>query len=556
MGGVGRQGLDGADGLPRHAEGFAAGGQDLDAGALGEEALGELGGGFDDVLAVVEHEQQPAVGAVLDEAGCGVGGGRRGRGFAGDEGVLAQAEGAEDGAGDGGGVVEAGEFDEPAGLGVGCGGVFGEACLSRTAGSGEGDEAQPGQVAVEGGQFGLAADEGVQAGAEVAPGGLRAGGRDRLRPDRGPGNGLGGLRERGGRLRERGGGLRERGGRLRVPAGGTAGGRARRSRRDGRGCLGCLLVRRGLRRQGPGPEQFRVQGGEFGPGVGAEAVAEGAARALVRGEGVGGTAGRLQGAQLLGPQRLVVRALVDQRLDLRQEQRRGGGAAEQVRLDASAQGGRAVGLGGGGVCGTGGLRQVGEGRAAPEREGGAQGAGGGLRVGGQFPVAVGGEAGEAVEVDVVAGGGQEVAAGGGGGDGVPAAEGTAKAGDEGLEGGGGVQGRGVAPDVVDKFGDGGGTAGAQGEGGEERAQPGAADREGGAGLVVCLGDAEDEVPHAPILPGRAVGGGGMRRAGARPGRRPPGRQVIEVSPPASRRVRRAWASVAQVAGSSGASSSA
>ncbi len=193
---------------------------------------------------------------------------------------------------------------------------------------------------------------------------------------------------------------------------------------------------------------------------------------------------------------------MDQCLDLRQEFGRGGGAAAQVRLDASAQDGGAAGLGGGGVRGTGGLGQVGEGGAAPEGEGGAQGAGGGLRVGGQFPVALGGEAVEAVEVDVVAGGGEAVAAGGGGVDGVPAAEGAPEAGDEGLEGGGGVLGRVVAPDVVGEFGDGGRVAGAQGEGGEERAQPGAADREGGAGLVACLGGAEDEIPHPPILPGR------------------------------------------------------
>nr|WP_051785644.1 hypothetical protein [Streptomyces virginiae] len=208
-------------------------------GSTGRTVSRELGGGLDDVFAVVEHEQQAAVGAVLDEAGGGVGGGRRRRGLAGDEGVLAQAESAEDGSGDGGGVVEAGEFDEPAGLGVGGCGVFGEAGLSRTARAGEGDEAQPGQVVVEGGQFGLAADEGVQAGAEVAAGGLR-------RVD------------------------------------GVCGG----------------LVRRGLRR--PGPEQFGVQGGEFGPGVGAETVGEDAARALVRGEGVGGPACGAQGTQLLG----------------------------------------------------------------------------------------------------------------------------------------------------------------------------------------------------------------------------------------------------------------
>ncbi len=88
MCGVGRQGVDGADRFAGHAEGFAAGGQDPDAGAVGEEALGEFGGGTDDVLAVVEDEEQAAVRAVLDELGGGVVGGSL---LAGHEGVLAQA---------------------------------------------------------------------------------------------------------------------------------------------------------------------------------------------------------------------------------------------------------------------------------------------------------------------------------------------------------------------------------------------------------------------------------------------------------------------------------
>ncbi|UQX02166.1 hypothetical protein M4D82_17965 [Streptomyces sp. RerS4] len=132
---------------------------------MGEEAFGELGGGADDVLAVVQDEQQAAVRAVLDEEGGRV----LGRGLlAGDEGVLAQAERAEDGARDGGGVVEAGQLDQPAGLGLIGGRVLGEAGLSGAAGAGEGDEAEVGEVAGEGGEFGLAADEGGEAGAEVA----------------------------------------------------------------------------------------------------------------------------------------------------------------------------------------------------------------------------------------------------------------------------------------------------------------------------------------------------------------------------------------------------
>lgn len=182
-------------------------------------------------------------------------------------------------------MVEAGEFDEPGGLGVGGRGVLGEAGLSGTAGAGEGDEAVAGQVGAEGAQFGLAADEGGEAWAEVA---LRCAGRRR-------------------------------------------------------------------------PQELRVQGGEFGPGVGAEAFGEGAAGVFVRVEGVGGSAGGAQDAELLGAQAFVVRVLPDQGLDLVEQRRRVGSAAAQLGLDAVAEGGGAVRLGGGGVGGAGGLGEVGEG---------------------------------------------------------------------------------------------------------------------------------------------------------------------------------------------------
>ncbi|GHE70002.1 hypothetical protein GCM10017778_63760 [Streptomyces vinaceus] len=270
-------------------------------------------------------------------------------------------------------------------------------------------------------------------------------------------------------------------------------------------------------------EEFRVEGREFGARIGAEGFGEGVAGALVRGEGVGRAAARAERPELLGAQGLVVRVLPDQRLDLRQERRRVGGPAAEFGLDPGAEGGSAVGFGRGGVGGTGGLGEVGEGGAAPEGEGGVEGFGGGGGVGGQLPGALAGEPGETVQVDVVAvRDGQAVAAGGVGEDRFPAAEGAAEPGDEGLEGGGGVLGRGVAPDVVDEVDDGGGgrAADAEREGGEERAQAGAADGEGGAGLVARLGDAKDEIPHRAILPCRCRG---CRRVCARPraGRRPP-----------------------------------
>lgn len=209
-----------------------------------------------------------------------------------------------------------------------------------------------------------------------------------------------------------------------------------------------------------------MQGGEFGPGVGAEGFGEGAAGALVRGEGVGGAAGRAQRAELLGAQGLVVRVLLDQRLDLREKGHRVGGAAAEFGVDPGAEGGGAVRFGGGGVGGTGGLGEVGEGGAAPEGEGGTEGSGGGGGVGGQLLDALAGEPGEPVQVDVVAvGDGEAVAARGAGVDGVPAAEGPAEPADEGLQGGGGVLGWVVAPDLVDEVGDGGGGRGGAGAGG-------------------------------------------------------------------------------------------
>ena len=44
--------------LARGAQGLAAGGQDMNAGRALEDILGQVGGRFNDVLAVVEHEQQ------------------------------------------------------------------------------------------------------------------------------------------------------------------------------------------------------------------------------------------------------------------------------------------------------------------------------------------------------------------------------------------------------------------------------------------------------------------------------------------------------------------
>ena len=68
--GSGRQRLDRADRLAGYAERLAAGGEDAEPRAAGEERLGEVGGGVDDVLAVVEDEQGVrAAREVVDQAG-------------------------------------------------------------------------------------------------------------------------------------------------------------------------------------------------------------------------------------------------------------------------------------------------------------------------------------------------------------------------------------------------------------------------------------------------------------------------------------------------------
>ncbi|MGX1119563.1 hypothetical protein RKD37_004926 [Streptomyces ambofaciens] len=237
-----------------------------------------------------------------------------------------------------------------------------------------------------------------------------------------------------------------------------------------------------------------MQGAQSGAGFGAEAFGEGAAGALVGGQGVGVAAGGAQGVDEEGVQRFVVRV--------------GGGqftqprygvvevAEAQTGLDTGAGRLQVQGLGTGGVAG-----EVGEGGAAPESECLVQVPGGGRGV----AVSEGGgalahEALEDEQVDVVAGRREPVTAGGGF-DGL-LADGTAEAADQCLEGGRGVLRRVVPrPDLVDQRGGRDDVTGAQGEGGEQRAQAGAAGARDGA-VVLRLGDAQDSVPHGVIVAAR------------------------------------------------------
>ncbi len=210
-----RQGFDGAHELARHAEGFAAGGQDGQPGAAGEEVVGEGGGGPDDVLAVVQQDQHPARGAVLGEPYEGVGG----RAVGGPqllrprpaEHGLAGAERAEYGLGHGVRVVHGGQLHQPDPVGPvprdGLRRLLGQPRLARPAGAEQGDEPGTGEVLAQGGHVRVPPDETGEPGAEVAGRGRGQGrGWGRRRRACGGGRGNGRVGGRGGwRVDGRGG---------------------------------------------------------------------------------------------------------------------------------------------------------------------------------------------------------------------------------------------------------------------------------------------------------------------------------------------------------------
>lgn len=211
-------------------------------------------------------------------------------------------------------------------------------------------------------------------------------------------------------------------------------------------------------RRSAGVEQVGVQGGQFGSGVGAEAVGEGAAGRLVGGERVGAAARVPQGADEQGVQRLVVRVGVREFGQLRYDVC--GTAELQIGRHARACRFEALGLG----AGRGGaVGEVGECGPAPQGERVTQGAGGGRRVVcRQSGRALTHEALEDVQVHVLTAGGEAVAAARLRCDGV-LAEGAAELARRGLEGGGRVGRWLVGPHVVDERVRGGGPAGVQRE---------------------------------------------------------------------------------------------
>ena len=169
------EGAEVLDRLAGHVEGLAGGRQQSDVGRAREDLLGQVGGGVDHVLAVVEHEQGGAAGEVVDE---GVGAGRRAGGPHG------RTHGADHVA-----AVEGGhEVDEPHAVGVlageGAGDLDGEAGLAHPADARDGHEAVVGELGHHGGDVVLPADEVGRRGWQVrGDEGVRAQRRERLGAD-------------------------------------------------------------------------------------------------------------------------------------------------------------------------------------------------------------------------------------------------------------------------------------------------------------------------------------------------------------------------------------
>lgn len=279
------QRIDGPDELARHTQGFTAGREHGELGAAGQQVVGEGGGGLDDVLAVVQEQQHAAPGEVFGEPGERFGsaaafdGPQLLRARTAQHG-LAAAERGEDGLRHRLRVIDRCQFRQPdpvrPGGGIdGFGGLLGEPGLARAAGTEQGDEAGVGEVAAQGLDIALPADEAGEPGPEVA----------------GRGDG-----DSGGR-----------------------GGWTARGRAAVRGC--------GALRRSPGydrqlrflSEQLRVQGPEFGARIGAEPVGEHGAHLLVRGQRLGSASGVAQGAQPQRLERFVEGVLAAERGQFRQQ---------------------------------------------------------------------------------------------------------------------------------------------------------------------------------------------------------------------------------------------
>ena len=160
---------DDVQGLAGDLQRLAAGDEDLDLGAVGEQPGREAGGGVDDVLAVVQDQHRVPVGERRGEPV-----NRVARHFraARCDGPLAEPERVEDRVGDLGRVGDRSEFREPGGDGDPAGDLRREPRLADAARAGERDQALGPQPLEHVGHVVVPADEACRRAAH--PGGARA----------------------------------------------------------------------------------------------------------------------------------------------------------------------------------------------------------------------------------------------------------------------------------------------------------------------------------------------------------------------------------------------
>jgi hypothetical protein len=152
-------------GLAVDTQRFPARGQDPQHGAGGEQLDGELGGGVDEVLAVVQHEQPDPTGE------------RIAQGMPRLIGHLRQADGVGDRVDDHLGLADVGQPDQPRTVGVGQGGgvLDDQPGLTHPGRAHKGDQPLLGQQPGHGGQLTVAAEEGGQRPPEATRRGHAAG---------------------------------------------------------------------------------------------------------------------------------------------------------------------------------------------------------------------------------------------------------------------------------------------------------------------------------------------------------------------------------------------
>ncbi len=241
---------------------------------------------------------------------------------------------------------------------------------------------------------------------------------------------------------------------------------------------------------------------QLGRGIDAELVGQPAADVLVGGQRLGLATGPVQGAEQLAARPLPQRVLGDEELQARH---RGGVPPErELRLVAVLDGGEpALVQRGPGRDRPGQPVGVGERRASPQRQ--------------RLPEQVGGAGRVALGERVVAGGGEPLEPGGVGRlrpqrepvagrtglDRAGIGQRAAEPGHQGLQRVGLVGRWGVAPQRGDQRTGADRAAGVERQPGQQRAQPGSADLDRPAGVVLDLERAQDRHAHSSTVPGRA-----------------------------------------------------